>query len=78
MEPRCEQCKFWDRGASTGAGSGLCRRRSPGVVTGRTYPYVATRWPETSRGDWCGEGRWGEWGLEEEPRGWRRLFRGGL
>lgn len=48
----CGECRFW--------GSGICRRRSPSVVVVPHQPgahgtEIETRWPETFKGEWCGE-----------------------
>ena len=53
----CRVCMYWDPSQHTPQGyqpeTGRCRLRAPRV---QGY-YSITKWPETSKNDWCGEGK---------------------
>lgn len=61
----CATCRFWDTGIGIPPRH-LCRRRSPGVVSGQLIPEQHSLssdpavsyhgvWPTTADDDWCGE-----------------------
>lgn len=68
----CETCRWWDPDRATRTGVGLCRRLPPPLSgmdvleldeRGRIrLSYNAVAWPESGRGDWCGE-----WAAKETP-----------
>jgi len=47
MDERCENCKFFPRGALK------CRRHAPTVI--QLKGYFESQYPTTFDGDWCGD-----------------------
>lgn len=58
---RCQQCQFYERNPSGGAGgkapgAGLCRRHAPSLspINPKSY-LIEGVWPTVRDEDWCGE-----------------------
>jgi hypothetical protein len=56
--PDCGLCRFWLSsgvipGSERGEQHGMCKRHSPQLVI--IGAMAASRWPQTSELDWCGD-----------------------
>jgi hypothetical protein len=62
MSDACQTCRYWKIQVSGGA-YGECRRSPPVIVEAEWLAnpedeerdWLASRWPVTDEGDWCGE-----------------------